>query len=115
MTQPTTLPDSAGSAPWLQQLATDGFIVIPNVIPKDKIDWYIEQSQQWLEKFPLGYDRNDNSTWDAEHLPFSQTGGLYNRYSVNHEDFVWKIRSYVIFFIDLDPPLSPTSFVGFIW
>jgi len=23
-------------------------------------------------------------------------GGLYNRYSVNHEAFVWKIRTYVL-------------------
>lgn len=47
------------------------------------------------QSFPYGFKRDDRSTWDAHHLPYSVTGGLYNRYAVNHEDFVWKIRTYV--------------------
>lgn len=78
---------------WLIDLERDGFVVVPNAVPREACDEFVQEAWAWLEKFPFGFKRDDRSTWDAEHLPYSTTGGLYNRYSVNHEDFVWKIRT----------------------
>lgn len=78
---------------FLLDLERDGYVVVPNVIPQKSCDEFIASAWSWLEGFPYGFDRNDLSTWTADRLPFGQDRGLYNRYSVNHEDFVWKIRS----------------------
>ncbi|RSH91688.1 hypothetical protein EHS25_009057 [Saitozyma podzolica] len=78
---------------WLLQLERDGYVVIPNTIPQSACDEFVSEAWAWLEKFPYGFKRDDRSTWTAEHLPYGVTGGLYNRYSVNHEDFVWRIRT----------------------
>jgi hypothetical protein len=78
---------------WLLQLERDGYVVIPNTIPQSACEDFVSEAWAWLEKFPYGFKRDDRSTWNAEHLPYGVTGGLYNRYSVNHEDFVWKIRT----------------------
>jgi hypothetical protein len=77
---------------WLEDLETNGFAVVPNAIPQQACDEFIEEAWEWLESFPYGFRRDDRSTWTSEHLPHGPTGGLYNRYSVNHEAFVWKIR-----------------------
>ncbi|WRT70419.1 uncharacterized protein IL334_007417 [Kwoniella shivajii] len=74
-------------------LERDGFVVIPKVISEESCKEFQESAWQWLESFPYGFKRDDRSTWTSEHLPYSTTGGLYNRYSVNHEAFVWKIRT----------------------
>ncbi|KAK4958273.1 hypothetical protein LTR10_004699 [Elasticomyces elasticus] len=78
---------------WMLELEQNGYVVIPNVIPQVSCDAFVESSLEWLEGFPHGFKRDDRNTWDEEHLPFGQKGGLYNRYSVNHEAFVWKIRT----------------------
>lgn len=58
---------------WLIDLERDGFVVVPKVIPQAACDEFIEEAWQWLEKFPHGFKRDDRSTWDAEHLPYSTT------------------------------------------
>ncbi|KAK4611586.1 hypothetical protein CLAFUW4_12679 [Fulvia fulva] len=77
----------------LADLERDGYVVIPNIIPQSSCENFVEQAWQWLESFPHGFKRDDRSTWTAEHLPSGHRNGLYNRYCVNHEDFVWKIRA----------------------
>ena len=95
----------------MQDLERDGYVVIPDVIPQKSCDEFVESGWKWLEAFPNGFKRDDKSTWTAEHLPFGHDRyalglsfdwqwlvddayrGLYNRYSVNHEDFVWRIRT----------------------
>lgn len=77
----------------LLDLERDGYVVVPNVISSEVCEAFIEEAWSWLESFPYGFKRDDRSTWTKEHLPFGQEKGLYNRYSVNHEDFVWKIRT----------------------
>lgn len=57
---------------WLTQLEEDGFVVIPNVVPKEACEKFQESALQWLEKFH-GFKRDDKSTWDAEHLPYGVT------------------------------------------
>ena len=108
--------DMGGSSPdWQLQLERDGFVVLPNRVSAEDCAEFREQALSWLEKFPHGFKRDDRSTWTSEHLPYSVTsaktprtllkgvmdlwltdnvrGGLYNRYSIGHEAFVWKIRS----------------------
>jgi len=91
---------------WKSQLEKDGYVVIPGVVPEGDCDDFQESAWKWLESFPWGFKRDDRSTWVADKLPYGVTydssstlcqrltsrGGLYNRYAVNHEDFVWKIR-----------------------
>ncbi|KIR55925.1 hypothetical protein I315_01807 [Cryptococcus gattii Ru294] len=78
---------------FLNDLERDGYVVVPGIIPESTCDEFISEAWDWLESFPYGFKRDDKSTWTSEHLPYSTTGGLYNRYSVNHEAFVWKIRT----------------------
>ncbi|WVQ77253.1 hypothetical protein IAR50_006936 [Cryptococcus sp. DSM 104548] len=78
---------------WLQTLEKDGFVVLPSIIPSALCSEFQQEAWEWLESFPYGFKRYDRTTWNAECLPYSTTGGLYNRYSVNHEAFVWKIRT----------------------
>jgi hypothetical protein len=54
---------------WRDDLFRDGYAIVKNVISKEKAAAYVESMMQWLEKFPLGFDRNDPSTWTPEHLP----------------------------------------------
>ena len=96
---------------WQLRLEQDGYVVIPNRVSPDDCAEFREEALSWLERFPHGFKRDDRSTWTSEHLPYSVTsgiplkknlefmltdqlrGGLYNRYSIGHEAFVWKIRS----------------------
>jgi len=54
---------------WRDDLFKDGFAIIRNAVSPENAAGYVEQMTQWLEKFPLGFDRNDRSTWTEEHLP----------------------------------------------
>ncbi|ROW00090.1 hypothetical protein VSDG_03550 [Cytospora chrysosperma] len=65
---------------WQQRLEQDGFVVVPERIPLEDCAGFREEALSWLEKFPYGFKRDDR-------------GGLYTRYSIGHEAFVWKIRS----------------------
>lgn len=78
---------------WQQKLEQDGFVVVPGVVSPQDCTEFCEEALNWLEKFPHGFKRDDRSTWTSENLPYSVKGGLYNRYSVGHEAFVWKIRT----------------------
>lgn len=77
---------------WLTDFERDGYCVVPSVIPKQACEDFCASAWDWLESFPYGFDRKNRSTWTAEHLPYGFTGGLYNRYAVHHEEFMWKIR-----------------------
>lgn len=88
----------------LDLLERDGYAVVPRIIPVADCDAFVEAALSWLEAFPNGFKRGDKSTWTAECLPHSikcvtylarltGRGGMYGKYGVSHEDFVWKIRS----------------------
>lgn len=74
------LPNNLSSAPFMKDLKEKGFCVIPNLVPKEKCDQYIDDALTWLEAFDLGFKRDDKSTWTQDHLPAHGKGGLYNRY-----------------------------------
>jgi len=78
---------------WLANLDRDGFCVVPGVIAKEACSEFCDEAYSWLESFEYGFGRDDRSTWKTENLPYGFTGGLYNRYSVNHEIWMWKVRT----------------------
>ena len=56
---------------WLSDLEDNGYVVVPNVIPQESCDAFVESALQWLEGFPHGFKRDDRSTWREHHLPYS--------------------------------------------
>lgn len=90
---PPPVPDTAHQhSDFRDDLLRDGFAVVKGAVPKERCDHYIEQMTRWLERFPLGFDRNDPTTWTEEHLPAHMKGGMYHGYGVPHEKFVWDAR-----------------------
>jgi len=57
------------AADWKNDLARNGYVVVKNVISEEKAAYYVDQMQEWLEGFGLGYNRSDKSTWKPENLP----------------------------------------------
>ena len=78
---------------WLDELERDGFVVVKGVVPQKDCEAFQKSAIEWLESFPHGFKRDNRITWTAEHLPYGHEKGLYTRYAVNQEDFVWKIRT----------------------
>lgn len=70
MPHATIIPDTTTKhGDWRDDLFKDGYAIIKNAVSKENAAGYVESMTQWLEKFPLGFDRNDPSTWTEEHLP----------------------------------------------
>jgi hypothetical protein len=65
--------DSSAPA-WLQQLRTDGWCVVPGVLPREKALSYADKMYKWVEDFGLGFDRNDPSTRTKDKLHFFYKG-----------------------------------------
>ncbi|KAH8755962.1 hypothetical protein F5882DRAFT_481916 [Hyaloscypha sp. PMI_1271] len=93
MPHATPLPDITQKyGDWRDDLFQNGYAIIKNAVPASRAAAYVESMTQWLEKFPLGFDRNDPSTWIEEHLPAHMKGGMYHSYAISHEKFVWDAR-----------------------
>ncbi|TVY45737.1 hypothetical protein LSUB1_G000401 [Lachnellula subtilissima] len=54
---------------WRDDLFRDGFVVLKGLISMENSERYIQDMFSWLEKFPFGFDRNDEKTWTPEYLP----------------------------------------------
>lgn len=65
---------------WLDDLRNKGFAVVPNLVPQERCDAYVDDALTWLEDFGLGFKRDDKKTWHKDKLPIHHKGGLYNRY-----------------------------------
>lgn len=89
----TATPASKNALPqWKIDLENNGVAVAPGVLSKERCDYYIDSLYSWLETFPYGFDRNDPSTHNPEHLPANMKGGMYHGYACQHEKFVWEAR-----------------------
>ena len=60
---------------WRDEFHKNGCVLIKNVITPERAQYYRRKQLDWLHKFDLGFDENDESTWTAEHLPVSFKGG----------------------------------------
>ncbi|KAL2824588.1 hypothetical protein BJY01DRAFT_230419 [Aspergillus pseudoustus] len=77
---------------WRDHLAQHGYAVLENIITPEKAHYYQQQQLDWLEKFPYGFKKDDPSTWKPQCLPAHARGGMYFRYGVQHEAFMWEAR-----------------------
>lgn len=57
---------------WLSQLESDGYVVVPRVVPEEDCAEFRAQAIKWLESFPHGFRADDRATWTDEHLPYGQ-------------------------------------------
>lgn len=60
---------------WRDEFHRYGCAVIKGVISPERAEYYRKKQIEWLKKFELGFDENDESTWTADHLPCSFKGG----------------------------------------
>lgn len=91
---------------WRDDFFRDGYVIIKNVLPKDRARQYQSEALTWLESFGIGFDRNDKTTWKKENVPQSFKGGMYLHFSAAHEKYVWDVRWYVRNFIKM-----PSAFI----
>ncbi|KAJ9156047.1 Synaptic vesicle transporter svop [Pleurostoma richardsiae] len=77
---------------WRDDFYRDGYVVLKNVIPRDRAENYRSKALDWITSFNKGLDINDPSTWTQEHLPQSFKTGMYLNYCAAHEKFVWDAR-----------------------
>jgi len=75
--KPKDLVDFSGMKfdDWRDEFHKNGCVVLKNVITPERAAYYQEKQLKWLHNFELGFDENDESTWNADHLPVSFKGG----------------------------------------
>jgi len=76
----------------LNDLRTNGYVVIPNVLVSEKCDEYITKIWDWLEDINPNISRNDPKTWTNSNWPESQKG-IFKQYGVGHSQVMWDLRS----------------------
>ncbi|KAJ5373312.1 hypothetical protein N7517_005318 [Penicillium concentricum] len=90
MAKQITVDDSKVHGDWRDELFQNGYVLVKNAISPARCEYYIDKMFQWLESFPFGFDRNDQSTWTEEHLLTYIKGGMYHGYRIQHEKFIWE-------------------------
>ncbi|KAI7720168.1 hypothetical protein KC322_g1852, partial [Hortaea werneckii] len=78
---------------WRDEFHKKGCVLIKGLLSKEKAEYYRQKQLQWLKNFELGFDENDRSTWNGDHLPVSFKGGMYFAYGSAHEKFAWEART----------------------
>ncbi|VUC26861.1 unnamed protein product [Clonostachys rosea] len=86
--------DTSIDAPeWMKELHTKGWTIVRGAVPKERAAYYTDKSYEWLESWGLGFQRSDPSTRKEANVPWYIRGGLYARYGIAHEQFVWDLKS----------------------
>eukprot|EP01132_Coremiostelium_polycephalum_P007919 gene7919-9745_t len=78
---------------WRKHLYNNGWAVVKNVVPKERVEHYGSEFWSWMEGFGTGIKRNVKSTWNDENWPPSLHYGLFQGYSLGHNQFIWDVRS----------------------
>ncbi|KAL3483011.1 hypothetical protein BJX62DRAFT_231273 [Aspergillus germanicus] len=77
---------------WLDTFNEKGYVVLKNVVSKDRAQYYREKMLEWLGSFDTGFDINDRTTWTEENLPWSFKNGMYLHYAAAHEKYIWEAK-----------------------
>ncbi|KAK4699705.1 hypothetical protein P7C70_g6552, partial [Phenoliferia sp. Uapishka_3] len=77
---------------WRDDLARDGYVVVPNVISADKAKEYRTRAFDWVSSFGRGFDHSKPETYGQEFMPKYNRGGMMPAYGIHHEQWVWDIR-----------------------
>jgi len=78
---------------WRDTFFSEGYVVIKNVIPKDRAESYRQQIFEWLKSFEKTLDIENPETWVKENLPIQSKINTFNQYGVTHEKFMWDART----------------------
>ncbi|KAJ5892887.1 Clavaminate synthase-like protein [Penicillium tannophilum] len=78
---------------WHDEFQKYGYVVIKNVINPERASHYRDKQIQWLKRFDLGFDEDDESTWTTDYLPVSFKSGMYFAYGAPHERMAWEART----------------------
>ncbi|BGP50830.1 hypothetical protein JCM10450v2_006756 [Rhodotorula kratochvilovae] len=81
------MPDATPT--WMRDLDEHSFAVVKGAVPRERAAYYEAKALQWARQF--GFDKQDKSTWNADHLPVGENG-LVNDYGASHEAWVWEAR-----------------------
>ena len=87
-----TFSVTAKHGDWREEFYEKGYVVLKNVVPKDRALYYRQKMMAWLGSFDNGFDINDRDTWTKENLPWSFKNGMYLNYCAAHERYVWETR-----------------------
>lgn len=77
---------------WRDEFNEKGYIVLKNVVPKERALKYRNKMMNWLGSFPNNFDIKNPATWTQENLPQSFKNGMYLNYCAAHEKYVWEAR-----------------------
>eukprot|EP01132_Coremiostelium_polycephalum_P010776 gene10776-13196_t len=77
---------------WRKTLYEKGWVVVPSVVPKERVEQYRNQFWDWLESLGSGILRNDKSTWTNDRWP-DNAQGIFLSYAFGQNQFCWDIRS----------------------
>lgn len=73
-------------------LFRDGYVVVKNVIPRERALAYQQKAFDWLKSFGTDLDLNNPDTWVADNLPVQSKINTFSQYGVSHEKFMWDAR-----------------------
>lgn len=77
---------------FLQELETNGYCIIENIISKYECKKNINEIWDWLENLNSGIDRNNPESWTDEYWP-PNTNGILQQFGVSHLQFIWDLRT----------------------
>ena len=80
------------SPSWINNLDTQGYAVVPNVLSLAECDDIIDKAWEWLAAFGTGIHRNEPSTWANDRWPMN-FNGIIQRYRIGHAPFIWQVRT----------------------
>ncbi len=76
-----------------QDLESQGWAVVPDVLSPTECEQYVNGAWTWLESLETGIKRSDPTTWGDDRWPASFRG-IINTLEIAHQDFVWRVRQH---------------------
>ena len=77
---------------WRPKLYTDGYVVIPNVLPKGEVEHALSLTWDWLESLGSGISRSDPATWGDENWPGDLKSGIVTTCGATQQAAAWAVR-----------------------